>query len=232
MTKRDKVPWWFPAASPWSPPAAMFDRPRPGESNRLSRGEGEGCSMRVLGINSVFHDPAAALVVDGAVVGGRRGGALQPAQARQAAGAVLRLGAAGLPPPAGACARPAWRRRRRPDRLFLRPGAWCAPPRRWALDDPWDDLRTMYATHGTASSSPRRCPAWIRTGPASCATTWRTPPRPALAAVPGAECSVLVCDGRGEQRVLPRPAGTPRRPAGGPGHPAAAALARPAVRGR
>ena len=25
--------------------------------------------MRVLGINSVFHDPAAALVVDGVVVG-------------------------------------------------------------------------------------------------------------------------------------------------------------------
>src|ERR1700758_2123205 len=33
----------------------------------LSR-PGEGTSMRVLGINAIFHDPAAALIVDGHVV--------------------------------------------------------------------------------------------------------------------------------------------------------------------
>src|SRR4051812_22427772 len=35
-----------------------FDRRRPGTS----------AAMRVLGINAIFHDPAAALVVDGTVV--------------------------------------------------------------------------------------------------------------------------------------------------------------------
>src|ERR1700758_3354269 len=33
----------------------------------LSR-PGEGTSMRVLGINAIFHDPSAALIVDGRVV--------------------------------------------------------------------------------------------------------------------------------------------------------------------
>ena len=50
--------------------------------------------MRILGINALYHDPSAALVVDGRDRGRRGGGALQPAQARQAPGAVLGLGTA------------------------------------------------------------------------------------------------------------------------------------------
>ena len=66
--------------------------------------------MRVLGVNSVFHDPAAALVVDGVVV----------AAAEEERFSRRKHGKRPVPfsawssrpwPPAGACARPAWRPR-------------------------------------------------------------------------------------------------------------------------
>ena len=50
--------------------------------------------MYTLGINAAYHDPAACLVRDGRVDRRGGGGAVHPHQARQAAGAVLDLGAA------------------------------------------------------------------------------------------------------------------------------------------
>ena len=133
--------------------------------------------MRVLGINSVFHDPAAALVIDGAVAAaaeeerfsrrkhGKRPVAFsaweQPAAAARWCLAQGGISAADV------------------DLIgFSYDPGLVRPPAEMGLDDPWDDLRTMYAAQAPLSSSPRRCPGWIRTGPASCATTSRTRPRP------------------------------------------------------
>ena len=46
------------------------------------------------------------------------------------------------------------------------------------LDDPWDDLRTMYAEQGPGVPRRARCPGSTRDGSASSRTTSRTPPRP------------------------------------------------------
>ena len=118
--------------------------------------------MRVLGINSVFHDPAAALVIDGAVAAAaeeerfsRRKHGKRPVpfsaweQPLAAARWCLAQGR-------DEC------RRRRPVGFLLRPGAWCARPRRWVWTIPGMTCGPCMRP-GPRSSSPRRCPGWIRT---------------------------------------------------------------------
>ena len=63
--------------------------------------------MRVLGINAVFHDPAAALVVDGEIGRAAEEERFSRRKHGKAPVAVLDLGAARAGDRAGACATPA-----------------------------------------------------------------------------------------------------------------------------
>jgi carbamoyltransferase len=152
--------------------------------------------MRVLGINSVFHDPAAALVIDGVVVAAaeeerfsRRKHGKRPvpfsAWEQPAMAARWCLRQAGLTPADVDLIGFSY------DPALVRPAA------DMGLDDPWDYLRTVYATHAPeflAEELPGLDPArarFVRHHVAHAASA-------GLAAGPP-ECAVLVCDGRGEQ---------------------------------
>ena len=131
----------------------------------------------------------------------RRGGAVHPAQARQAAGAVLRLGAAR----AG--------RRLVPGRAGLRPGDLDAvaysfdpacPPRRRdgpgrSVGPPAAHLRPARAPASCATALPGLDPAAVRFVPHHVAHAASGRPRRARAG----DCAVLVLDGRGEARLPP-----------------------------
>jgi carbamoyltransferase len=156
--------------------------------------------MRVLGVNSVFHDPAAALVVDGEVVAAaeeerfsRRKHGKRPvpfsAWEQPAMAARWCLNQAGLTPADVDLIGFSY------DPALVRPAA------DMGLDDPWDYLRTVYATRAPeflADELPGLDPArarFVRHHVAHAASA-------GLAAGPAAgsgDCAVLVCDGRGEQ---------------------------------
>ncbi len=151
--------------------------------------------MRVLGINAVFHDPAAALVADGEIV---------------AAAEEERFSRRkhGKPPVPFA----AWE-------LPERAAAWCLdhagleagdldavaysydpaltrPPVELGLHDPWDSLRTAFAWHAPsflAAALPGLDPAIVRFVPHHVAHA-----ASAGLAAPFGDCAVLVLDGRGE----------------------------------
>jgi carbamoyltransferase len=152
--------------------------------------------MRVLGVNSVFHDPAAALVVDGVVV----------AAAEEERFSRRKHGK--RPVPFSAWEQPAMAARWCLRQAGLSPAdvdligfsydpALVCPAADMGLDDPWDYLRTGYATHAPeflAEELPGLDPAracFVRHHVAHAASA-------GLAAGPP-ECAVLVCDGRGEQ---------------------------------
>ncbi len=152
--------------------------------------------MRILGINALFHDPAAALVVDGRIVAAaeeerfsRRKHGKRPlpfsAWELPVASARWCLAEAGLLPEdldaVGYSFDPELAR----------------PAEEMGLDDPWDHLRLMYARQAPsfiAEALPGLDPATVRFVPhhlahaASCA----------LAAPDAETSSVLVLDGRGE----------------------------------
>jgi carbamoyltransferase len=155
--------------------------------------------MRVLGINAVFHDPAAALVVDGRVVAAaeeerfsRRKHGKRPVPfaawelPEQAAAWCLRAG--GLDPSdLDAVA------------YSFDPGL-CRPAEELGLRDPWDWLRVEYARRAPqflATALPGLDPAAVRFVPhhvahaasAALAAPW---------AGPDGDCAALVLDGRGE----------------------------------
>ena len=144
--------------------------------------------MRVLGINAVFHDPAARARHRRARRGRGGGGALQPPQARQAAGAVLGLGAAGAVGRLVPASRPgcdAGRPRRR--RLLVRPGADAGPPRRSGSTTPGTAAHA-YATARAAVPGRRALPgldpATVRFVPhhvAHAASAGLAPPAPTCA---------------------------------------------------
>ncbi len=50
--------------------------------------------MRILGINAVFHDPAAAIVVDGRIVAAAEEERFTPPQTRQVTRSILDVGTA------------------------------------------------------------------------------------------------------------------------------------------
>lgn len=151
--------------------------------------------MRVLGINAVFHDPAAALVVDGRIVAaaeeerfsrrkhGKRPVPFSTWELPEQAAAWC-LAEAGL----------------RPDDLDAI--SYSYDPREaksaeeLGLGDPWDHLRQMYAYHAAgfiAEALPGVDPETVRHVPHHVAHA-----ASAGLAAPFEECSVLVCDGRGE----------------------------------
>jgi carbamoyltransferase len=151
--------------------------------------------VRILGINAVFHDPAAAIVVDGQVVAAaeeerfsRRKHGKRPvpfsAWELPERSAAWCLTAAGLrPADLDAVA-------------YSFDPADCRPAETLGLNDPWDSLRVTYAQHapgfiaealpGVDSSSVR----FVRHHAAHAAS--------AGLAGPLGDTSVLVCDGRGE----------------------------------
>jgi carbamoyltransferase len=152
--------------------------------------------MRVLGINSVFHDPAAALAIDGQVVAAaeeerfsRRKHGKRPvpfsAWEQPVAAARWCLQAAGLSPG-------------QVDLIgFSYDPALTRPAADMGLDDPWDHLRTTYAGHAPAllaEALPGLDPGRARFVPHHLAHA-----ASAGLAVPGDRCAVLVSDGRGER---------------------------------
>jgi carbamoyltransferase len=155
--------------------------------------------MRVLGINAVFHDPAAAVVVDGKVV----------AAAEEERFSRRKHGK--RPVPFAAWELPEQSARWCLDRAGVRPEdldavgysfdpRLCRPAEELGLDDPWDWLRQDYARRAPAflaSALPGLDPAVVRFVPHHVAHA-----ASAALAAPAEQghrdCAVLVLDGRGE----------------------------------
>lgn len=149
--------------------------------------------MRVLGINAIFHDPAAALVVDGRIV----------AAAEEERFSRRKHGK--RPVPFSAWEQPVLSARWCLEQVGLRPGdldlvgfsydpSLVRPAEAMGLNDPWDHLRIMYAEQAPsllADALPGLDPAKVRFVPHHVAH--------AASALLGREGSVLVCDGRGER---------------------------------
>ncbi|MBA9006104.1 carbamoyltransferase family protein [Thermomonospora cellulosilytica] len=151
--------------------------------------------MRILGVNAVFHDPAAALVIDGRVVAAaeeerfsRRKHGKRPvpfsAWEQPALSAAWCLERAGL----------------RPEDVdlvgFSYDPALVPPIEELGLHDPWDHLRTEFARQAPgflADALPGLDPAKVTFLPHHVAHA-----ASAGLAVGDRSCSVLVCDGRGE----------------------------------
>lgn len=152
--------------------------------------------MRVLGVNAVFHDPAAALVVDGRVVAAaeeerfsrrKHGKRPVPFAAWELPDQSMAwcLDVAGLTPAdLDAVA-------------YSYDPALCRPADELGLDDPWDWLRIIFAKEAPsflADALPGLDPAAVRFVPHHVAHA-----ASAGLAAPFDTSSVLVLDGRGEQ---------------------------------
>ncbi|MBO3085767.1 carbamoyltransferase family protein [Cellulomonas fengjieae] len=152
--------------------------------------------MRVLGINAIYHDPSAALVVDGRVVAAaeeerfsrrKHGKRPVPFSAWELPELAMRwcLAEAGL----------------RPENLDAVAYGWDPALAKDAadlgLDDPWDHLRTTYAERVPgflATALPGINPGIVRYVPHHVAHA-----ASAALASPFEDSSVLVLDGRGER---------------------------------
>ncbi|MBA3418216.1 MAG: carbamoyltransferase [Geodermatophilaceae bacterium] len=151
--------------------------------------------MRVLGINAIFHDPAAALVVDGEVVAAaeeerfsRRKHGKRPvpfsAWELPEQSAAWCLAHAGLDPSELDAV------------AYSFDPALARPADEMGLTDPWDHIRLMYAAKAPgflAAALPGLDPATVRFVPHHVAHA-----ASAGLAAPYRTCSVLVLDGRGE----------------------------------
>ncbi|MFC0105331.1 carbamoyltransferase family protein [Kibdelosporangium aridum] len=151
--------------------------------------------MRVLGINAIFHDPAAALVVDGEIV----------AAAEEERFSRRKHGK--RPVPFSAWELPEQAARWCLKRAGLEPGDLDAvaysydpnlvEPGQQGLDERWEDLRTQYARRAPyflANALPGLDPDVVRFVPHHVAHAGST----GLAAPFDGDCAVLVSDGRGE----------------------------------
>lgn len=151
--------------------------------------------MRVLGVNALFHDPAAVLVVDGAIV----------AAAEEERFSRRKHGK--RPVPFSAWELPELSARWCLEQAGLRPSdldvvaysydpGLAAPADRLGLDDPWDHLRQEYARRAPeflAEALPGLDAGKVRFVPhhvAHAASAGQASPHP--------DCAVLVLDGRGE----------------------------------
>jgi carbamoyltransferase len=151
--------------------------------------------MRVLGINALFHDPAAALVMDGRIV----------AAAEEERFSRRKHGK--RPLPFSAWELPELSARWCLEQAGLTPAELDAvaysydpelarPADQLGLDDPWDHLRQEYARRAPeflAEALPGLDPAKVRFVPhhvAHAASAGQASPYP--------DCAVLVLDGRGE----------------------------------
>ncbi len=152
--------------------------------------------MRILGINAVFHDPAAALVVDGRVVAATEE---ERFSRRKHGKRPVPFSSWELPEQSAAwCLQEAGLRPEDLDGVsYSYDAAECLPAAKLGLDDPWDHLRITYAKRArefAADALPGLDPDTVRyvshhTAHAASAGL----------AAPFGDCSVLVCDGRGER---------------------------------
>lgn len=150
--------------------------------------------MRILGINAIFHDPAAALVVDGEIVAAaeeerfsrrKHGKRPVPFSAWELPELSARwcLRSAGLAPEDLDAVAYSY------DPALVQPGLA-------GLDERWEDLRTTYARrapHFLASALPGLDPGVVRFVPHHIAHA-----ASAGLAAPFRDSAVLVADGRGE----------------------------------
>ncbi|GAA3032337.1 carbamoyltransferase [Streptosporangium longisporum] len=150
--------------------------------------------MRFLGINAIFHDPAAALVVDGEVVAAAEE---ERFSRRKHGKRPVPFSAWELPEQAAAwCLRQAGLKPEDLDAVAYSYDPDLVRPGQEGLDRGWEDLRTTYA---------RRAPAFLSTAlpgldPAQVSYVPHHVAHAASAglASPYRDCAVLVCDGRGE----------------------------------
>jgi carbamoyltransferase len=154
-------------------------------------------NVRVLGINALFHDPAAALVVDGRVVAAaeeerfsRRKHGKRPvpfsAWETPDLAAAWCLAAGGIDADALDAV------------AYSYDPALHRPPEALGVHDPWDHLRLTYAQRAPgflAEALPGLDPAKVRFVPHHVAHAASA----ALAAPWQGSCAVLVLDGRGER---------------------------------
>ncbi|MEU7889085.1 carbamoyltransferase C-terminal domain-containing protein [Microbispora bryophytorum] len=150
--------------------------------------------MRFLGINAIFHDPAAALVVDGEVIAAAEE---ERFSRRKHGKRPVPFSAWELPELAAAwCLEQAGLRPEDLDGVAYSYDPALVVPAGPGQDERWEDLRTAYA---------RRAPAFLATAlPGLDAAQVRFVPHhiahaaSAGLAAPYRESAVLVCDGRGE----------------------------------
>ncbi|GII21872.1 carbamoyltransferase family protein [Planosporangium mesophilum] len=155
--------------------------------------------MRVLGINAVFHDPSAALVVDGRVVAAAEE---ERFSRRKHGKRPVPFSAWELPERAAAwCLESAGLDATQVDAVaYSFDPALCRPADSLGLDDPWDWLRQEYAKRAPgflAAALPGLDPSQVRFVAHHAAHAASA----ALAAPAEAghgDCAVLVLDGRGE----------------------------------
>jgi carbamoyltransferase len=153
--------------------------------------------MRILGINALFHDPAAALVIDGRTVAAAEE---ERFSRRKHGKRPVPFSAWELPEKAAAwCLRRAGLRPQDLDAVtYSYDPSLARPAQEMGLDDPWDHLRQTYARAAPGflkAALPGLDPAVVRFVPHHMAHAASS-----AFAAPGAEdSSVLVLDGRGER---------------------------------
>ncbi|MEU5576821.1 carbamoyltransferase C-terminal domain-containing protein [Streptomyces huasconensis] len=153
--------------------------------------------MRILGINALFHDPAAALVIDGRTVAAAEE---ERFSRRKHGKRPVPFSAWELPEQAAAwCLR---RANLRPEDLdavtYSYDPELARPAGDMGLDDPWDHLRQTYAREAPGflkAALPGLDPAIVRFVPHHMAHAASS----AFAAPDAEDSSVLVLDGRGER---------------------------------
>ncbi|GAA2293658.1 carbamoyltransferase C-terminal domain-containing protein [Streptomyces hawaiiensis] len=153
--------------------------------------------MRILGINALFHDPAAALVIDGRTVAAAEE---ERFSRRKHGKRPLPFSAWELPERAAAwCLKRAGLRPRDLDAVtYSFDPRLARPAEDMGLDDPWDHLRLTYAREAPgflATALPGLDPGIVRFVPHHMAHAASS----AFAAPDAQNSSVLVLDGRGER---------------------------------
>ncbi|MFF9221036.1 carbamoyltransferase family protein [Streptomyces viridosporus] len=153
--------------------------------------------MRILGINALFHDPAAALVVDGRTVAAAEE---ERFSRRKHGKRPLPFSAWELPEKAAAwCLKRAGLRPQDLDAVaYSFDPSLARPADAMGLDDPWDHLRLTYAREAPGflrAALPGLDPGRVRFVPHHTAHAASA----AFAAPDAEDSSVLVLDGRGER---------------------------------
>ncbi|MGW0498721.1 carbamoyltransferase family protein [Streptomyces sp. NPDC003007] len=153
--------------------------------------------MRILGINALFHDPAAALVIDGRTVAAAEE---ERFSRRKHGKRPLPFSAWELPERAAAwCLKRAGLRPQDLDAVtYSFDPALARPAEEMGLDDPWDHLRLTYAREAPGflgTALPGLDPAVVRFVSHHMAHAASS----AFAAPDAGNSSVLVLDGRGER---------------------------------
>ncbi|NGO09285.1 carbamoyltransferase [Streptomyces sp. HC44] len=153
--------------------------------------------MRILGINALFHDPAAALVIDGRTVAAAEE---ERFSRRKHGKRPVPFSAWELPEKAAAwCLKRAGLRPQDLDAVtYSFDPALARPAESMGLDDPWDQLRLTYAREAPGflkTALPGLDPGIVRFVPHHMAHAASS----AFAAPDAEPSSVLVLDGRGER---------------------------------